>query len=87
MLKNRYDDILREYNQDIIGLSPANQTMRIELALEIKKILEEKPDVKILEIGVGEGDLTKYILQYNSEIKLDCLDISNEMIDSARKNL
>jgi hypothetical protein len=54
MLQNRYDDILREHNQEIINLSPANQTMRIELALEIKKILEQNPDAKVLEIGVGE---------------------------------
>lgn len=50
MIKNRYDDILREYNQDIINLSPANQTMRIELALEIKRILERNPDTEVLEI-------------------------------------
>lgn len=50
MPQNRYDEILRDYNQEIINLSPANQTMRIELALEIKKILEQKPDIRILEI-------------------------------------
>jgi hypothetical protein len=54
MLQNRYDNILREYNQDIINLSPANQTMRIELALEIKNILQKNPESKILELGVGE---------------------------------
>lgn len=87
MPQNRYDNILREYNQDIINLSPANQTMRIELALEIKKILEQKPDLKILEMWIWEWDLTKYILQYNPDIKLDCLDISQEMLDSAKQNL
>ena len=87
MPQNRYDDILREYNQDIINLWPANQTMRIELALEIKKILEEKPDLKILEIWVWEWNLTKYLLQYNPYLKLDCLDISSEMLDSAKQNL
>jgi hypothetical protein len=54
MLQNRYDQILRQHNQEIINLSPANQTMRIELALEIKKTLEQKPDLEILEMGVGE---------------------------------
>lgn len=87
MIENRYDDILREHNQDIINLSPANQTMRIELSLEIKRILEEKPDLKVLEIWVGEWDLTKHLLQYNPDIQLDCLDISPEMIESAKKNL
>lgn len=87
MIENRYDNILREHNQDIIDLSPANQTMRIELALEIKKIIEEKPDLGVLEIWVWEWDLTKYLLQYNPELKLDCLDISPEMIESAKQNL
>jgi len=50
MPQNRYDDILRKFNQDILNLMPANQTMRIELALEIKKILERNPDLEILEI-------------------------------------
>lgn len=87
MPQNRYDNILRKHNQDIINLSPANQTMRIELALEIKKTLEQKPYLKILELGVWEWDLTKYILQYNPDIKLDCLDVSEEMIESAKNNL
>lgn len=87
MIKNRYDNILREHNQEIINLSPANQTMRIELALEIKRILEGKPDTEILEIWIWEWDLTKYLLQYNPELKLDCLDISPEMIASAKQNL
>lgn len=87
MPQNRYDNILREHNQEILNLSPANQTMRIELALEIKKILERKTDLRILEIGVWEWDLTKYLLQYNPDIKLDCLDISSEMLDSAKQNI
>lgn len=87
MIENRYDNILREHNQEIINLSPANQTMRIELALEIKRILEGKPDTEILEIWIWEWDLTKYLLQYNPDIKLDCLDISQEMLDSAKQNL
>ena len=87
MLQNRYDETLRKYNQNIINLGPANQTMRIELALEIKKLLTQNPDTKVLEIGVGEGDSTKDILQHNPGIQIDCLDISPEMIASAKKIL
>lgn len=50
MIENRYHKILRDNNQDILDLCPANQTMRIEFALEIKKILKEEPDLKILEM-------------------------------------
>jgi hypothetical protein len=50
MIENRYHQILRENNQAILDLCPANQTMRTEIALEIKKILEGKPDLQVLEL-------------------------------------
>lgn len=88
MPKNRYDDLLREGNQLIIDLSPCNYVLRIELSLELKKITKiGKSGTKVLEIGVGEGDLTKYVLKNNPGINIDCLDISKEMIEICRKNL
>ena len=84
MIQNRYKDSLRENNQIIIDFSPANYTMRIELSLEIKKRLANKPTSKILEIGSGECDLTKYILKNNEFSKIDCLDVAQEMIDAAK---
>lgn len=84
MPQNRYDDKLREANQLIIDLTPANYPMRIEIALEIKSIAQDKSDLKILEIGSWEGDLSKYILKSNPLIKMDCLDVSQEMIDLSK---
>lgn len=86
MPKNRYDDKLREGNQLILDLTPANYVLRIELSLEVKKLLQDK-NSKILEIGVGEGDLTKYVLKENNGISIDCLDISQDMLDLANENL
>jgi hypothetical protein len=51
MPQNRYDDKLREANHLILDLTPANYLMRIEIALEIKNIAQDKPNIKILEIG------------------------------------
>jgi len=83
MPQNRYDNNLREGNQLIIDLTPANYVLRIELAIELKNQIQKK-NLKILEIGTGEGDLTKYILKHNPSITIDCLDVSQEMLDSAK---
>lgn len=87
MPKNRYDNKLREGNQLIVDLAPSNYVLRIELSLELKKTIKNQKDVKILEIGSGEGDSTKYILENNPSIKIDCLDISKEMIELSKKFL
>ena len=83
MPQNRYNNKLREGNQSIIDLSPANYVLRIELAIELKNLIQ-KNNLKILEIGTGEGDLTKYIFKNNPSISIDCLDISQEMLESAK---
>jgi len=83
MPKNRYNNKLREGNQLIIDLTPANYVLRIELAIELRNLIQ-KENQKILEIGTGEGDLTKYILKYNPSISIDCLDISQNMLESAK---
>jgi len=85
-MQNRYDEKLREGNQAIIDLSPANVTLRIVSALEVKKALAGRHS-KVLEIGIGEGDLTKFIFKYNPEMVLDAVDISEDMVGSAKKNL
>jgi ubiquinone/menaquinone biosynthesis C-methylase UbiE len=87
MPKNRYDNLLRDGNQSIIDLTPGNYVLRIELSLELKNIIQNKNNVKMLEIGVGEGDLTKYILKNNKSIHIDCLDISKEMLGLAKHSL
>tara|TARA_Y100000034_G_C6575198_1_gene249389 strand:- start:281 stop:511 length:231 start_codon:yes stop_codon:yes gene_type:complete len=76
MLKNRYDDKLREGNQLINELNPGNTILKIGLAHEIRKSLKTKSNLKILEIGSGEGDLTKYILKMNPSVNLIALDVS-----------
>jgi 2-polyprenyl-3-methyl-5-hydroxy-6-metoxy-1,4-benzoquinol methylase len=40
----------------------------------------------ILEIGCGPGNITKYLLTNNSNLKIKGIDISENMIELARKN-
>ncbi len=72
MIKNRYDNKLREGNQIILNLTPGNYVLRIELSLFLKNIFKNNKNFRILEIGSGEGDLTKHILENNTNIKIDC---------------
>jgi SAM-dependent methyltransferase len=85
-VNNRYDDILRRGNQTIIDLTPANVTLRIVSALEVKRAAANGRS-RALEIGIGEGDLAKFIFKYNPEITLDAVDVSGEMIESAKATL
>jgi tRNA (cmo5U34)-methyltransferase len=87
MPENRYHKLLRDGNQEILKLHPSNQVLRVELSFEIKKIIGNNWDVNILEFGIGEGDLTKYVLSNNPKITIDCLDISKEMLEVAKNNL
>lgn len=83
-MENRYKDILHQYNGEILKLTPANQTLRQVLGIELSKLY--KPRMRILEIGCGEGDSSKYILE-NFSGKLDLLDVSAEMIAQCKVNL
>jgi ubiquinone/menaquinone biosynthesis C-methylase UbiE len=83
-MQNRYEEELRKNNQAILKLSPANDTLRFIVAMEFNKIYSDGK--KALEIGCGEGDSARHILE-NSGATLDLLDISPEMIEESQKNL
>ncbi|MEN9551786.1 MAG: Methyltransferase domain [Candidatus Parcubacteria bacterium] len=83
-MENRYEEELRKNNQAILKLSPANDTLRFVVAQEFNKVYSSGK--KVLEIGCGEGDSAKHILE-NSNASLDLLDISPEMIEESKKNL
>jgi len=46
----------------------------------------EKSDSKILEIGCGPGNITKYMLSKRPDFDLEGIDIAPNMIELARKN-
>ncbi|WP_196891461.1 class I SAM-dependent methyltransferase [Aureivirga marina] len=43
-------------------------------------------NAKILELGCGPGNVTKYLLNKNSKLKILATDISQNMLDLAKKN-
>lgn len=84
-LNNRYaDPILREYEEKISGLLPAKEILQKVVAAEIKT--NYKTGQRILEIGAGQGDSAKPVLE-SSDVSLDLLDVSPEMIEKAKMKL
>lgn len=45
-----------------------------------------KPNAKLLEIGCGPGNITKYLLEKNSGFDILGIDIAPNMIELAKKN-
>lgn len=46
----------------------------------------EKPAAKILEIGCGPGNITKYLLTKRPDFKIDAIDAADSMVALAKKN-
>jgi len=87
MVKNRYDGLLRTGNRAIIDLNPANVTQRVIVAAELERLIAGIDKPAVLEIGCGEGELTKYLMERGTRFELDALDVSKEMLEVAEKNL
>ncbi len=83
-MKNRYSSLLQKHNQEIIKLCPYNPTLFRIGAYEIART--HKKGQRVLEVGSGEGDSALPILE-NTNILLDLLDVSPEMIAVCKKNL
>lgn len=83
-MKNRYDSILRIHNQEILSLCPYNPLFFRELGLEVKR--RWRKGARILEIGCGEGDSARHVLDL-TKARLDLLDISPQIIKVCKKNL
>ncbi|MEI6352555.1 MAG: class I SAM-dependent methyltransferase [Candidatus Nomurabacteria bacterium] len=83
-MKNRFEKDLRDYNDKLVMLNACNETLRLVMAFEFKKIY--KKDLKVIELGCGEGFSIKPLLE-NTDSNFDLLDASKEMIASNKKNL
>ena len=83
-MKNRYDDILRECNQEILSLCPYKPFLFTIGAHEIKRLY--KKGNLVLDLGSGEGDSALPILEI-TDVPLHLLDISSEMVEISKKNL
>jgi ubiquinone/menaquinone biosynthesis C-methylase UbiE len=83
-MKNRWDDILLQYNEEILELCPAHGSLRLINACEIKRFGVGRQ--KILDVGCGEGHSAESVFQ-KMNVHIDLLDISPEMIRRAEKRL
>ena len=89
-MENRYEGLLRKHNQELTQLNPSYLALKIRTAHELKKFIaqsERGVRSRVLEIGIGEGDLTRFLHEVNPGITIDALDVSPEMIKAARSNL
>ena len=75
-----WNNVARLYEEKFIELELYNDTY--------KRFCEllSKSNVSVLEIGCGPGNITRHILDLNSNLKVLATDISNNMINLARKN-
>jgi ubiquinone/menaquinone biosynthesis C-methylase UbiE len=83
-MKNRYDDVLREYNQRILELCPYDPFLFRVGAYELAA--RYQPGYRVLEIGCGEGDSARPMLEH-TEATIELLDVSAEMIEACKKRL
>jgi 2-polyprenyl-3-methyl-5-hydroxy-6-metoxy-1,4-benzoquinol methylase len=50
------------------------------------KLVKKQQGLNILEIGCGPGNICKYLLTKNSELKISGIDVSSNMIELAQRN-
>lgn len=75
-----WNKIAQTYQDRFMNLDLYNDTYNIFLDLIIKT------NSSVLEIGCGPGNITKYLLTKNSNLKIKGIDISENMVELARKN-
>lgn len=49
--------------------------------------LVEKPGAKVLEIGCGPGNITRYLQAKRSDFRIEAIDVAPAMIDLAKENV
>lgn len=75
-----WDKIAQIYQDKFMNLDLYNDTYNIFLDLIIKT------NSSVLDIGCGPGNITKYLLTKNANLKIKGIDISENMVELARKN-
>lgn len=75
-----WDKIAKFYEEKFMALELYNDTY--------KRFCDLLPtqNASVLEIGCGPGNITRHILDLNPKIKILATDVSNSMINIAKKN-
>jgi len=77
---NTWNKIAKIYEDTFMELDLYNDTYDILLDLI------PKTNASVLEIGCGPGNITKYLLTRNPHLKVKGIDISENMVQLAKKN-
>lgn len=86
-MENRYNGLLEEHNEEILKFYPPSRYFWDLTAVYVAKHAKKfNTDVRILEIGAGEGHSTRPVLNATSA-SIDVLDISEDMLRKCRANL
>lgn len=75
-----WNKIAKVYEDKFMDLDLYNDTYNVFFHLI------SKTNASILEIGCGPGNITKYLLTKNTNLKIKGIDISPKMIELAKKN-
>ncbi len=76
-----WNKVAKNYQDKFMNLDLYNDSYDIFLDLI------RKPNATILEIGCGPGNISKYLLSKKADLKIKGIDISENMIELARKNI
>ena len=86
-MDNRYSETFKTWNK--VALLYQEKFMDLDLYNETYDFIcssLNKPNSKILEIGCGPGNITKYILSKRPDLDIFGIDIAPNMIDLAKIN-
>lgn len=78
---NTWNNIAELYEQKFMDLDIYNHTYDYFLG----QIEHDKP--RVLELGCGPGNISKYLISKNPKIRLHGIDIAPQMIELAKKNI
>ncbi|WP_375325811.1 class I SAM-dependent DNA methyltransferase [Flagellimonas sp. GZD32] len=76
-----WNKIAQEYADKFLGLDLYNDTYD-----DFCKTIKKK-GASILEIGCGPGNITQFIVKRRPDFKIEAIDISENMITLAKKNI
>ena len=76
-----FDTHARTYQDLFMSLGPYEGSLRI-----LSNLISVK-SCKLLEIGCGPGNITKYLWEQNNDFSIVAIDISEEMVKYAKSNV
>lgn len=86
-MENRYQSVLETFDK----VAAAYQEKFMDLdsyndGFDLFCSLLEKPGARILELGCGPGNITRYLLAQRPDFQIEGIDIAPNMIELARQN-